>query len=399
MSGAYSPEQFFSDLERVNGGEFDADLASLVIAHSEGLPSWMEQHGALWQPPLAGTLQLSRTNRFFLGGGKALLNSYYRTAEELGIVTAYEAVVRDISFIERRVDGVTVFANGGNSVLKPRAVVVAAGGYEANRAWLRSLWGEAATNFRIRGARSNDGLVLRNLLDGGAEAVGPEAGFHATAVDARAPLYDGGIVTRVDAIPFGVAINSQGDRFYDEGEDLWPFRYAVWGRLIAAQPEQRAYVIFDSKVRHRFIPSLWPPIEATTLEGLLHQLDVAPDRSLATIERFNAAVCDGQYDPTTLDACCARTHPPKSHWALRIDAPPYYAYPLRPGITFTYRGVRVDLDGRVVSRGGRSFTNLFAAGEIMAGNILRDGYLAGIGMTIGTVIGRLAGTKASDHAA
>jgi tricarballylate dehydrogenase len=241
--------------------------------------------------------------------------------------------------------------------------------------------------------------MLRQMLDAGADPAGPERGFHAIAVDARAPRFDGGIVTRVDAVPFGIVVNRDGDRFYDEGEELWPKRYAVWGRLIAEQPGQAAYAIFDEQVRGRFIEPLWPPVVAGSIAELAASLDLPAERLAATVERFNAAVEPGAYDPALLDDCrTAGIEPPKTHWALRIDQPPFAAYPLRPGITFTYLGVRVDARARVVDTAGEPFANLTAAGEIMAGNILRRGYLAGFGMTIGTVFGRIAGEEAASVA-
>jgi tricarballylate dehydrogenase len=238
--------------------------------------------------------------------------------------------------------------------------------------------------------------VLRLLLDAGAVPVGDPRACHAIAVDARAPRFDGGIVTRLDCIPLGVVVNQHGERFADEGEDLWPKRYASWGALIAGQPGQQAYCLVDAKAIGRFMPSVFAPIEAPSIRELASALELPSDRVAATVDAFNAAVRPGAFDLETLDGC--RTEgltPPKSHWAQRLDTPPFWGYPLRPGITFTYLGVTVDDRARVVI-GGAPSRNLFAAGEVMAGNVLRRGYLAGIGMTIGTVFGRLAGAGAAD---
>ena len=218
-------------------------------------------------------------------------------------------------------------------------------------------------------------------------------------IDARAPKYDGGIVTRLDCIPFGIVVNREVRRFYDEGEDVWPKRYAIWGRLVAQQPGQIAYAIGDAKTVGSFMPSVYPPIRADTVADLAAALELDPAALERTIARFNGAVRPGKYDPDILDDC--RTEgldPPKSHWALRLDSPPYFAYPLRPGITFTYLGVKVDRQARIVMADGRPAANMFAAGEIMAGNVLGRGYLAGIGMTIGTVFGCVAGEAAARHA-
>ena len=222
---------------------------------------------------------------------------------------------------------------------------------------------------------------------------------HAVAIDARAPKYDGGIITRHDSVIFGIVVNKHAQRFYDEGEDIWPKRYAIWGRLVAAQPDQIAYIIFDSSVVTMFMPTLYPPIGAPSIRELAGKLTLDPDALEATVDGFNAAVRPGTFDDTILDDC--RTEgitPPKTHWARRIETAPFYAYPVRPGITFTYLATRVNKETRMLMRDGRPSANMFAAGEIMAGNVLGRGYAAGIGMTIGSVFGRIAGREAAANA-
>jgi tricarballylate dehydrogenase len=219
------------------------------------------------------------------------------------------------------------------------------------------------------------------------------------AVDARAPQFDGGIVTRLDCVPFGIVVNTRGERFYDEGEDAWPKRYAIWGRLVAQQADQTAFCIVDAKVTDRFMPSVFPPLVASSIRELAETFDLPTGALESTVARFNEAVRPGTFDHARLDDC--RTEglsPDKTHWAQRIDTPPYWGYPLRPGITFTYLGLKVNERAAVVMSDGRPAPNIFAAGEIMAGNILRRGYIAGIGMTIGTVFGRIAGDSAARDA-
>jgi tricarballylate dehydrogenase len=231
------------------------------------------------------------------------------------------------------------------------------------------------------------------------ESVGDPRQCHAIAIDARSPKFDGGIVTRLDSLPLGIVVNRDGLRFEDEGADLWPKRYAVWGRLIALQPGQIAYSIFDSKVLGRFMPSVFPPVCAQSIADLAAKLELPMDQTVSTVNDFNRSVVPGRFDHTVLDGC--RTQglaPPKSNWAQAIDTPPFYGYPLRPGITFTYLGLRVAESAAVRMKNGEASRNIFAAGEIMAGNILGQGYLAGIGMTIGAVFGRIAGRQAA-HAA
>ncbi|MGH7013750.1 MAG: FAD-dependent tricarballylate dehydrogenase TcuA [Stellaceae bacterium] len=399
LTEAYAEGEYWDDLRRVTADQTDEALARLTIRESAPALAWMERRGVRFQPSLAGTLSLSRTNAFFLGGGKALLNTYYRAAERLGVAILYDAEVQDLRLREGAVESVAVAVGGKMMTLRARTVVAASGGFQANIEWLRQYWGAAADNFLIRGTPYAKGRVLRNLLDQGVMSVGDPTQCHAVAIDARAPKFDGGIVTRLDAVPFSIMVNRDARRFYDEGEDLWPKRYAIWGRLIAQQPDQIAYAITDAKVLTLFMPSMFPAVAAATIDELAGKLALDRATLAETVRAYNAAVRPGRFDDKILDDC--RTDgltPAKSHWAQRIDTPPYFAYPLRPGITFTYLGVKVDDRARVVLKDGRPARNLFAAGEIMAGNILGRGYLAGFGMTIGTVFGRIAGTEAAKHA-
>jgi len=398
LTGPYTEEEFFDDLLRVTGGQTDEDLARHMIHESKEMLTWIEDQGVRWQPSLGGTLSLGRTNSFFLGGGRAMLNALYRTAERLGVEIRYLAEVTDLA-IE---DGMFLSATiGGERPVRvtARALVAAAGGFESNIEWLKRYWGDAADNFLIRGTRNNNGTILRLLLDRGVQEVGDPTQCHAVAIDARAPKYDGGIITRLDCVVFGIVVNKHAQRFYDEGEDIWPKRYAIWGRLVAAQPDQIAYIVFDASSLELFMPSLFPPLQADTIGELATKLGLDPAALGATVETFNAAVRPGTFDDKVLDNC--RTEgldPPKTHWARRIEAAPFYAYPVRPGITFTYLGTRVNRDARIIMADGRPAANMFAAGEIMAGNVLGRGYAAGIGMTIGAVFGRIAGREAARNA-
>jgi tricarballylate dehydrogenase len=398
LTDTYPEDEFMADLLRVTGGLTDQTLASMMIRASADLPRRMSRFGVRFQPSLRGTLHLGRTNAFFLGGGKALMNSAYAAAERLGVRIVYEADVVGLCIRDGRFESAEVQTPHGTESIAGRTVVLAAGGFESNLDWLAEIWGEAASNFIIRGTPYNTGTVLRLMLDAGAEPVGDPSQCHAVAIDARAPKFDGGIVTRLDSVPLGIVVNRHGDRFYDEGEDYWPKRYAIWGRLVAQQPDQIAYSIIDAKAVGRFMPSVFPPIVAGSIRELGSALGIPAGTLAATIERFNAAVRPGTFDHQTLDDC--RTEglvPNKTHWAQRLDAPPFHAYPLRPGITFTYLGVKVDEHARVVMKGGLA-DNIFAAGEIMAGNILGRGYVAGVGMTIGTVFGEIAGRESSEAA-
>jgi tricarballylate dehydrogenase len=398
-SGAYREEELLDDLRRVGRGPVDPELARLAVVESKTIPGWMEAQGVRWQRPLRGTLNLGRTNRFFLGGGKALVNRYYQTAETRGVVVAYGAAVTDLVTDGRSVEAVVVEGAGGRASISARAFVVASGGFEANLEWLGRYWGEAAANFIVRGGPYNDGTVLRRLLDLGAGSAGDPRGFHAIAVDARSPRFDGGIATRLDSIPFGIVVNRDGCRFADEGQDVWPKRYASWGGLIAGQPGQVAFSIYDAAVEGLFMPTMYRPLRAESIPDLARAIGLDPLRLERTVAEYNAHVRDGAaFDPGRLDGAATEgLEPAKSNWARPISRPPFAALPMRPGITFTFLGVAVDEQARVLDRRGTPFRNLYAAGEVMSGNILSSGYLAGFGLTIGTVFGRIAGLGAASH--
>ena len=361
FSGAYSEQEHLEDLIGVTGGPANLDLAKLAVRESSKLPAWMSAHGVNWQQPLAGTLHLGRTNRWFLGGGKALLNTYYQTASRMGIAVRYDARVEELVIENGRFDAVRVKTGENEELIRGRAVIVAAGGYEANIEWLKRHWGDAADNFIIRGTPYNDGMLLAALLKHGAKAIGDPKGFHAIAVDARAPKFDGGIVTRLDAIPFGIVVNGLGRRFYDEGEEIWPKRYAIWGGLIAAQPGQKAFCIVDAKTIDRFLPPMFKPFQADSLEALATLLGVEPATFVETVLEYNrAAAGNTEIRMEKLDGACTQgLTPPKSNWAMPIDRPPFYGLPLRPGITFTYMGVAVDERARVLDERGQPFQNVF----------------------------------------
>lgn len=395
----YDEDEFFDDLLRVTKGETDEALARMTIRTSQDCLPWMQAHGVRFQPSLAGTLSLDRTNAFFLGGGKALVNAYYITAQDLGVQVIYQAQVRHVAIEGTSATHVEVEIGGETYQIPAKTVVLASGGFQSDIDWLARAWGEAARNFLIRGTPYNRGVVLKDMIDQGAQSVGDPTQCHAVAIDGRAPKFDGGIATRLDCVPFSVVVNKNGERFYDEGEDVWPKRYAIWGRLVAAQPDQVAYSIIDSRSIDLFMPSVYPPVSANTLEDLAQKLTLPADAVKDTIAKFNTACQPGDFHPQQLDGLATSgIEPAKTNWARPITDPPFYAYALRPGVTFTYLGLKVDDRARVAGPDG-PYDNIWSAGEMMAGSILGQGYLAGFGMTIGTVFGRIAGQEAAKHVA
>ncbi len=398
---AYPEEEYWQDLLKVTGGITNERLAKIAIRESSTCRTWMRKYGVHFQAPLSGTLHLSRTNAFFMGGGKALVNAYYRSAERLGVKIYYNSPVKSIELADRHFIA-AILENGER--IEAKACVLAAGGFESNIEWQREAWGideqgkSPADNFLIRGTTFNQGILLKNMIDAGADSVGDPTQAHMAAIDARAPLYNGGICTRIDCVSLGVVVNENARRFYDEGEDFWPKRYAIWGRLVAQQPNQIAYSIIDSKSIGRFMPPVFEGTIADNITDLAMKLKLDPLILNKTIEDFNLACCPGTFNHTTLDDCHTEgLTPAKTHWATQINVPPFYAYPLRPGVTFTYLSLKTD-ETTAVQFKGKPSKNLFVAGEMMAGNVLGKGYTAGIGMAIGTAFGRIAGQNAAKAA-
>jgi tricarballylate dehydrogenase len=394
---AYPEEEYWQDLLKVTGGQTNEALARMVIRESSSCRDWMRKHGVHFQPPLSGTLHVARTNAFFMGGGKALVNAYYASAKKLGIDILYDSPVDDLEIK----DGKFIAAKVGDKRYAGNACVLGCGGFESDRKWLREAWGQnelgewPADNFLIRGTRYNMGVVLKVMMREGADTMGDPTQAHCVAIDARSPLYDGGICTRIDCVSLGIVVNREGKRFYDEGEDFWPKRYALWGRLVALQPGQIAYSIIDVKSVGRFMPAVFENIKADTLPELARKLDLDPEIFMQTINEFNAACQPGTFDHTIQDDCHTQgLTPEKTHWALPIEKGPFYGYPVRPGVTFTYFGLTTDEKASVFFD-GKASPNMFAAGEINAGNVLGKGYTAGVGMSIGTAFGRIAGTQAA----
>ena len=402
VTGAYPVDEYYDDLLRVTQGNTDKNLSRFMIEKSLDAADWMQARGVKFQPPLSGTIGLDRTNAFFKGGGKAVLNAYYATAARLGIDCRYEAEVTDLEISDGAFTAARVAYQGRDHMVQARAIVLASGGFQANIDWLKEGWGDAAEGFLIRGTGYNQGRMLRVLMDNGAETAAEADQCHAIAIDARSPKCDGGIATRVDCVIYSIMVNKQAERFYDEGEDIWPKRYAIWGRLLARQPDQIAFGIVDAKANDLFMPSLYPPLKAGSIRELAGLLDLDPDALEKTVAGYNAACRPGTFKSGVLDGLSTEgLTPPKSNWAQPIDTPPYYGYPLKPGITFTYLGVKINKEARVQfrARDGRvvSAANIFAAGEIVSGNILGQGYAGGVGMAIGLVFGRIAGEGAARH--
>jgi len=297
LTGPYTEQEFWDDLLRLTGGQTDEELAKHMIAESKDILGWIVEQGVRWQPSLGGTLSLGRTNSFFLGGGRAMLNALYLTAEKLGVEILYDAEVLDLEIDNGMFLSAELKQDDARVNVRASTLVAAAGGFEANIEWLKEYWGDAADNFLIRGTPYNRGSILKMLLNKGVQEIGDPTQCHAVAIDARAPKFDGGIITRHDSVVFGIVVNKHAARFYDEGEDIWPKRYAIWGRLVAAQPDQIAYIIFDASSRNSFMPTLFPPIEADNIAELAGKFELDPAALEKNHRRFQCSRTAGHLRP------------------------------------------------------------------------------------------------------
>jgi tricarballylate dehydrogenase len=394
---AYGEDAFFKDLVRVTHGATDEPLARLLIRGSATIAQWLDGNGVRLQNPADGAMPYSKRTAFFLGGGKAMINALYATAAKLGVAIGYDSEVVALAFDQGRDCEADIVHDGRIERIASKTLVLCSGGHQANLAWLRESFGAAADGFMIRGTPYVTGSVLRLLLDAGARPVGDPSRAHMVAVDARGPKFDGGIVTRITAIPHGIVVDGDGKRFHDEGEDARKTHYARWGARIADRPGQIAYLILDAKGLGRAPPTALPPIRADTIASLATVLGLDPTALETTVRDFNAAIAVAEARPL-IEHCTTGLTPPKSHTAVALAVPPFAAYPLRPGVTFTHFGVAVDEHMRLVTTDRRPARNVFAAGMIMAANVLGDGYLAGLGVALSCVFGRLAGEEAAQLA-
>lgn len=364
--GSYDEADFAADLTKAAEGAENEALAQVLIRQSATIPDWLAAEGVVFQTIACGGLPWSRKTAFFLGGGKAMINTLYATATRLGIAIHHHSRVTGLT-----PDGLVTMCDEADKArtIRAKAVVVASGGYQANPVWLAEQWGDDAAALVVRGTPFAAGEPLRALFDLGAARVGTPGACHLVAVDGRLTEADGGIVTRVDGLAQGIAIDRDGRRFEDETAITGPTRYAQWGRRVAALPGAIAHAVWDEDGIERTPPAILEPIRADSLEALAELLDMP----LATLA---AAAADSG----------------------RVSRAPFFTVPIRPGITFTCYGVKIDDHARVLTEDGQPLGCLYAAGMIMAPNVIGTGYLAGAALTIGAVFGRIAGEEAADHA-
>jgi tricarballylate dehydrogenase len=405
----YPHADFWRDLLRVTEGRADRELGEILIGRSFDTVRWMTAQGIAMEPALSlSGVRIGSTVKWSPGAiirargeGVGLSAMWFRIAEARGVEIRYAArVVRLLQDARARVTGVVVEEADGFRELTARAVVLGCGGFEANPEWRARYLGRPWDHAKVRGTRYNTGDGLRMALEIGALPHGQWTGCHSTPIDADAPPHgDRKLTDKTNRLsyPFGVLLDRRGRRFVDEGEDFQFYTYARLGGIILTQPGGLAFQIFDAKVagllEGRY--KTGAPVVADSLAALVEQLPVERAAALRSLEAYNDAVGAGAFDPTVKDGLATRgLEPPKSNWAQRLDTPPFVAYAVTGGITFTFGGVRVDASAQVTSTSWAPIAGLYACGE-MVGGIFHGNYPGGTGLMSGAVFGRIAGASAA----
>lgn len=408
----YTREDFLDDLGRVTSWRTDPALAETLVNRSFETLLWMRGHGVRFLP-LYGrqSFEVDGRIRFWgglvaetWGGGPGLIDSLTRRATELGINIRYNHRAVSLIGTTRGVDGIIADTPSGRTELAADALVLACGGFEANAAWRAMYLGPGWELARVRGTRFNTGDGIRMATDIGAATRGHFSGCHAVQWDASAPEFgdlEVGDGFQKHSYPFGILVNVKGNRFVDEGADFRNYTYARYGQEVLRQPGQMAWQVFDAKcdrlLREEYRIRQVSKVAGDSLEALAARMDgIDASQFMTTVADYNRAVMtDVPFDPTVKDGRGTRGLPqPKSNWAQRLDTPPFTAYAVGCGITFTFGGLHVDDQARVLGEDGTAIPGLYAAGELVGG-LFYFNYPGGSGLTSGAVFGKLAGKNAA----
>ncbi len=409
---AYSPEEYAADLAKVTGGRNDPALTEVLVHESGPTLRWLHALGLRYRLMYErqsyrrpdgsylfwGGLHVGNT-----GGGEGLMADHYRVARRLGVDVRFSSPVTELLIEDGAVVGVVVDDGEQRQELRAESVVLAAGGFEANPKWRAEHLGADWVHAKVRGTPHNTGDLIAAALAVGAQRGGDWSSCHSVQWDAFTEQNESNreLTNRLtrQSYPIGIIVNREGRRFVDEGADFRNYTYAKYGRDVLAQPGAVAHQVFDAKLRPMLRPEEYEMpgvsvVEAGSLEELARAAGIDADGLARTVTEFNTAIDqDKPFDPNVKDGRRADVEPPKSNWAAAIETPPFYAYGVTCGITFTFGGVKTDTHGRVLGEGGDAIPGLFAAGE-MLGGLFSGNYPGGSGLAAGAVFGRRAGTLA-----
>jgi tricarballylate dehydrogenase len=409
--GKYTEKDFFDDLARVTDNRTDPDLADTLVSKSFETLKWMRENGVRFLP-IYGRQAFKVEGKFTFwggltletwGGGPGLVEALTKQVLAKGIDIAYRARGLELIMDESQVSGVVVKHEGKTVNVKAKAVILAAGGFEANSEWRSKYLGKGYELAKVRGSKFNTGDGIKMALDVGAMPWGNWSGAHAVGWDMNAPAFGNlqvGDGFQKHSYPFGIMVNANGERFVDEGADFRNYTYAKYGHVIMAQPNHFAWQIFDQKVTHllrdEYRIKEVTKVTGKTIEELSKKLDgVNAEAFVETVKSYNASINkDIPFNPNIKDGRKADHSPvPKSNWANTLDEGPFEAYAVTCGITFTFGGLRITTDAQVIDSEEEIMPGLFACGELVGG-IFYGNYPGGSGLTNGSVYGRIAGTQA-----
>jgi tricarballylate dehydrogenase len=413
--GTYTEDQFFDDMARVTQSRTNPDLCELLVKRSHPTLKWMTTKGVRFAP-IYGRQAFKIDGKFkfwggltveSVGGGPGLVEALHKAAAREGIDIMYQTRALTLLADDKGVHGVRVVQKGETKEIRAKAVILAAGGFQANVEWRTRYLGPTWDLAKVRGSRFNMGDGIRMAMEVGARPGGNWSGCHAVGWDRNAPEYGDlavGDGFQKHSYPFGIMVNADGERFVDEGADFRNYTYAKYGRVILNQPGQFAWQIFDQKVVHllrdEYRIRQVTKAQADTLEELSTKLeDVNPQAFLNTVKEWNAAVMqDVPFNPNVKDGRSTRgLKVVKSNWANTLDKPPYLAFAVTCGVTFTFGGVRITTEGEVISVDDAPIPGLYAAGE-MVGGLFYFNYPGGTGLCAGAVFGKIAGEAAGGYA-
>lgn len=412
--GSYTVDDYFDDMTRVTQNRTDPDLCEVMVKSSTQTMHWLRSNGVRFLPWYGKQAhKIDGRYKFFggcilqmWGGGEGLVTALYKSAADKGVDIRYRAWVQDLIQDEIGM-GVVVKLEGKTVTLRAGAVVMAAGGFEANPEWRTRYLGKGWDLAKVRGSRFNTGDGLAMALRAGASACGHWSGCHAVPWERYATEFGDRTMApnfrRQTSYQFGIMVNSDGKRFLDEGADFRNYTYAKYGQVVLEQPGQYAYQIFDAKASHL----LWEGyksrfatrVVADSIEELAEKIDdVNKEQLIKTIQEYNASIEDRPFNPAIKDGLRTKGLAiPKSNWAQKLDKGPFEAFAVTCGITFTYGGIRITTNGEVVNTNLEPMPGLFAAGE-MVGGIFYFNYPGGTGLMSGAVFGQIAGRSAALYA-
>ena len=413
--GEYTAEEYLDDLGRLTQYYCDPDLAETLVKQSTGTVNWIHEKGLRFLPNY-GSYAIKREGRFKFfggvvvyatGGGRGLVEGEMKAARRDGVEIRFGHQVKSLLQGVSGIEGVRVRANGIEKEIRSGAVVLACGGFEANREWRARYLGPGWDMAKVRGTRFNTGDGIRMALDIGAQSYGQWTGCHAVSWERYAP--DFGDLDAVSSsyrhsYPWGLMVNAEGKRFVDEGADFRNYTYAKYGRVVLQQPGSFAWQVFDSQVipllRDEYKLRGATKVRADTLEELVKRMqDVNPAQFLATVQEFNAAVKrDVPFNPNVKDGRCTEgLSVSKSNWANPLEKPPFEAYSVGCGITFTFGGLKIDTSTQVLDVMDAPIPGLYGAGELVGG-LFYFNYPGSAGLMAGAVFGRIAGREAATFA-